>query len=70
MQRVAYDNLDTRGQWGSSDATLETAVPAMIDGELDVSTLVTDELPLSEWRTGFDKARSQDGIKILLAPGA
>jgi 2-desacetyl-2-hydroxyethyl bacteriochlorophyllide A dehydrogenase len=70
MHRVAYDSLDIRGQWGGSDATLEGAVPAMIDGELNVSALVTDELPLSEWRTGFDRARSQDGIKILLAPGA
>jgi len=68
MHRVAYDNLDVHGQWGGSDATLVPAAEAMIEGELNVSELVSDVVPLADWRTGFDRARSQDGIKILLAP--
>jgi len=68
MHRVAYDNLDVHGQWGGSDATLVPAAEAMIEGELNVADIVSDVIPLGEWRTGFDKARSQDGIKILLDP--
>ena len=68
MQRVAYENIDIRGQWGGSDATLEPAVQAMIDGELDISEIISDTFPLSEWEAAFEKARSQDGMKILLEP--
>lgn len=68
MARVAYRNLDIRGQWGGDDATLPSAVEAMRTGELNVEAIVSDTFPLREWRAAFDRARAQDGIKILLEP--
>lgn len=70
MKRVAYKNIEIRGQWGGSDATLEPAVEAMIAGDLNVSEIISDTFPLAEWEAAFEKARSQDGMKILLDPSA
>jgi 2-desacetyl-2-hydroxyethyl bacteriochlorophyllide A dehydrogenase len=70
MARVAYENIDIRGQWGGNDATLVPATEAMTAGTLNVSDLVTDIVALADWRDGFEKARSQDGIKILVDPSS
>jgi 2-desacetyl-2-hydroxyethyl bacteriochlorophyllide A dehydrogenase len=68
MKRVAYRNLEIQGKWGGNDDYLEPAVAAMQRGDLDVSAIVTDTVPLTDWREGFDLVRSQSGIKVLLDP--
>lgn len=70
MRRVAYSSLKILGQWGGEDAYLEPAVEAMQAGQLDVSAIITDVVPLTQWRKGFEKARSQSGIKVLLDPSS
>jgi len=37
-------------------------------GIVDLGSLVTSVVPLSEWRTGFAKGKEREGIKILIAP--
>jgi len=68
MRRVAYDSLQILGQWGGEDEYVEAAAEAMQSGELDVAATITDTVPLSQWREGFETARSQSGIKVLLDP--
>jgi len=68
MHRVAYDNLDIRGQWGGDDDYVEPAAEAMRTGALDVAGIITDTVSLSRWQEGFELARSGSGIKVLLDP--
>jgi threonine dehydrogenase-like Zn-dependent dehydrogenase len=44
-------------------------IAAIADGRLPSEGVVTDILPLSEWKAGFDKMKKGDGsIKIILRP--
>lgn len=44
-------------------------ISAIEDGRLPTDGVVTDVLPLSEWKAGFDKMKKGDGsIKIVLKP--
>jgi len=68
MHRVAYRNIDILGRWGGDDGYVEPAAAAMRSGDLMVSRIVTDVAPLTDWQDGFELARSQRGIKVLLEP--
>lgn len=68
MHRVAYDNLSIRGHWGGEDSYIEPAVDAMISGEMKIASLITDIIPLADWQTVFEMARSQETVKVLLTP--
>lgn len=68
MRRVAYENIRVLGQWGGKDGYIEPAAEAIQSGQLNVAEIITDTVPLSEWQDGFEKARSQSGIKVLLDP--
>jgi threonine dehydrogenase-like Zn-dependent dehydrogenase len=70
MRRVAYENLSILGQWGGNDKYVEPAADAMLSGDIDVAEIITDVVPLTEWRDGFDRARTQAGIKVLIDPSA
>ena len=37
-------------------------------GLVQTRDLVTDILPLSQWKIGFDKHEKREGIKIVLVP--
>ena len=44
-------------------------IAAINDGRLPTEGVVTDVMPLSEWKAGFDKMKKGDGsIKIVLVP--
>ncbi len=68
MRRVARRNITIRGRWGGKNEYVEPAADAMIAGDLNVSTIISDILPLADWETGFELARSAQGIKVLLEP--
>lgn len=68
MRRVAYRNLSIHGQWGGNDRYIPVAIEAMRSGTLELEGLISDVVPLAEWERGFELARSQQGIKVLLAP--
>jgi L-iditol 2-dehydrogenase len=44
------------------------ALALLAERKVDLQALVTRELPLSQWREGFDIARRGDAIKVVLKP--
>lgn len=44
------------------------ALKLMKEERVDLGSLVTDELPLSEWKEGFRRVREKSSIKVLLYP--
>ena len=68
MRRVAYRNLSIHGQWGGKDQYIPVALEAIRSGELQLERLISDIVPLTDWERGFELARSQQGIKVLLRP--
>ena len=37
--------------------------------KVDVNALITKVLPMKDWETGFNLAKSGEAIKVLLKPG-
>lgn len=68
MRRVVYNSISIFGKWGGNLAYLEESVELIRSGELKMAAIITDVMPLAEWRQAFEKARRKEGIKILLAP--
>jgi 2-desacetyl-2-hydroxyethyl bacteriochlorophyllide A dehydrogenase len=68
MRRVAYESLQILGRWGGAQGYLEDAVELMQSGQLKMSALISEVMPLSEWEAAFVKVRRKEGIKILLDP--
>ncbi|MCT9098046.1 zinc-binding dehydrogenase [Haloarchaeobius sp. HME9146] len=68
MRRVAYHSIQIRGRWGGDSDTLPAAVEAIQAGDLHVSDIITDTLPLTEWETAFERLREKRDIKLLLDP--
>ena len=44
------------------------ALKLMQDGKVNLTSLVTDKLPLAQWEEGFRRARERSSVKVLLYP--
>ncbi len=44
------------------------ALELMREGKVDPGSLVTDKLPLTEWKEGFRRAKERDSVKVVLYP--
>jgi threonine dehydrogenase-like Zn-dependent dehydrogenase len=68
MQRVTYQSISIHGKWGGNQSYLKESVELMLSGKLKMAGTITDIMPLTQWKQAFEKARRQEGIKILLDP--
>ena len=65
---IAYKELIVRGSLGQRWTSWRIALKMLSEGLVKSEPLISDVLPLSKWETGFQKARSKEGIKIILKP--
>lgn len=65
---VAYKELQVTGSLGQHWPAWETSLDLMRRGLVDTKRLVSDILPLAEWRKAFDMVESKQGVKIVLQP--
>lgn len=69
MDTVIYKQLQVRGSVGYTVETWRKASRIIKQRRILLSDLISDVLPLDQWRRGFDLSEGKDGIKILIAPG-
>lgn len=65
---VTLKEIALVGAISSRYSSWERALALLACGAVKVDALITHELPLSEWKRGFELFESQEGIKILLDP--
>jgi len=46
----------------------EKALVLMAQGQMPLDALITHELPLEEWKRGFDLIERREGLKVVLKP--
>jgi threonine dehydrogenase-like Zn-dependent dehydrogenase len=63
-----YGNLILVGYPGHSRAAAEYAVNLIRRGNLDLTPLVTDRMPLERYAEGVDRLESQEAIKVCFFP--
>jgi L-iditol 2-dehydrogenase len=65
---VAYKEITVRGSLGQRWTSWKMALKMLSGGLVKAEPLISDVLPISQWETGFQKARRKEGIKIILKP--
>lgn len=65
---VAYKELTVRGSLGQRWTAWVRALKLLQKGTVKTEQLVSDILPLSQWKTGFEKMEKKQGVKIILKP--
>ena len=68
FERIAFKELQVTGFISQRRPAWERALKLMESGKVRTDALVTDELPLSEWKRSFDMFERREGVKIVLRP--
>lgn len=69
LDQLTLKEVTLRGAFVHNRGTWERAVQLLGEGALDLTPLISAQMPLSEWRRAFELSRDQAGIKYLLRPG-
>ena len=68
FEKIAYKELRVSGGIGQRRTAWERALKLMAWRRIDNERLISHELPLAEWRRGFEMMERQEGLKLLLRP--
>lgn len=68
IDRVLYKQLTLRGSITYTARTWERMMQIYADGRVRLGDLVTEKLPISEWRTAFRMCTDRTALKVLLYP--
>ena len=65
---VHYKELALRGSYDSTIAQYEDALALLHAGAVQVKPLISHRLPLAEVQDGYEIARKQSGLKVMILP--
>ena len=68
FDRVFYKQLQVLGSITYTARTWDRMMTIYEQGRVRLHDLVSETLPLTEWRRAFDRCASRDGLKVLLYP--
>lgn len=68
LDRVCMKELHVTGSNASTPSSWDRALHLMAAGRVKTEPLVSQVLPLTEWRAAFDAFRQRSGLKIVLHP--
>ncbi|HLJ67828.1 MAG TPA: zinc-binding dehydrogenase [Chloroflexota bacterium] len=68
LDQICYKELSVTGSNASVPSAWERALRLLGSGVVRTEPLVTDVLPVTEWREAFDRFERRSGLKTLLQP--
>ena len=68
FEKIAYKEIRVTGSFSQRWTAWELALKLLSQGKVKTRSLVSDVLPLTQWREGFKKHEEKSGVKILLTP--
>jgi len=68
FEKIAYKELRVTGFISQNWQSWERALRLLEQGKIQIRPLVTDILPITNWKKGFEKFEKKKGIKIILLP--
>ena len=68
FEKIAYKELRVTGFISQNWQSWERALRLLEQGKIQIRPLVTDILPITNWKKGFEKFENKKGIKIILLP--
>jgi L-iditol 2-dehydrogenase len=68
IDRIFYKQLTMRGSICYTERTWHRMMQIFAHGRVRLNDLITEKVPLSQWRTAFDLCEQRRGIKVLIYP--
>jgi L-iditol 2-dehydrogenase len=68
FEKIAVKEIKTTGSFGSRWTSWEKALQLMAQEKVHLRPLVSDILPISEWKHAFDMFEEKKGLKLVLTP--
>jgi L-iditol 2-dehydrogenase len=68
INQLALKEIRLSGAFGHNRGTWDKAIDMLAAGKIDLRSLVTEEMPLSQWKQAFDRSEGGLGLKYLLYP--
>lgn len=68
MNEMNVKSIDIKGHMGYNTTSWRNVINLAAAGKLDLESLVTHKLPLTEIKKGFELLKGQSAIKILINP--
>ena len=69
LDSLVHRNVALNGFFGLTWETWEKCMTFMASGQADLERVATHELPLDQWRTGYELVEAKQAAKVLLTPG-
>lgn len=60
--------ITLKGHWGYDYTSWKNVLNLACENKIDFKSMITEVLPLSEWKEAFMKIRDKRGVKIVLKP--
>ena len=68
LDRIIQKGIHLQGCFSHSWEIWDKCLHLMDSGAVDLSAIISHELPLEEWREGFRLVESREGMKVVLKP--
>jgi L-iditol 2-dehydrogenase len=68
FERVVSKELKVTGSFGQRRSAWQRALALMAQRKISLGPLVSDVLPLSEWKRAFELFENKEGLKVVLKP--
>jgi L-iditol 2-dehydrogenase len=65
---ICFHELTVTAGFASNPASWRRAIALLEAGAVALEPLVTEVVPLADWRRAFDASRAGEGVKFVLAP--
>jgi L-iditol 2-dehydrogenase len=65
---VCFHELTITAGFASNPASWRRAMALLNEGAVELAPLVTEVVPIGDWRRAFDASRAGDGVKYVLDP--
>jgi len=67
-EQIVYKELKLIGSWAYVKSTWDKVMKLLTDEKIDLKALVSEELPITEWREGFRMIEEKSAINVALYP--
>jgi L-iditol 2-dehydrogenase len=65
---ICFHELTVTAGFASNPASWRRAMALLSDGAVELEPLVTEVVPLRDWRRAFEASRAGEGVKFVLDP--
>jgi len=68
FEKIPYKEIIVTGGIGQHWTAWDRTMRIMAEKKIDLSAIISDKYPLTQWKEAFDKFESKQSLKILLDP--